>query len=72
LAERVGIVGSRGLQCGGGRSLGFVGDTVGRLGGWARVWKGGAGGDEVWFWEACDGLDVRIAGSGFGVIAGRV
>ena len=72
LAERMGTDGSRGLQCGGGRSLGFVGDTVGRLGGWARVWKGGAGGGEVWVLEACDGLGVRIAGSGFGVIAGRV
>jgi len=71
LAARVGTVGSRGLQCGGGRSLGFVGDTVGRLGGWARVWKGGAGGGEVWVLEACDGLGVRTAGSGFGLLLGR-
>lgn len=43
-----------------------------RLGGWARVWKGGAEGGEEWVLEACDGLGVRIAGSEFGVIAGRI
>jgi hypothetical protein len=46
--------------------VGVVGDGVGRLGGWAvggwaRVWKGGAGGGEVWLLEGCDGLGVRIA-----------
>ena len=50
----------------------FVGVVGILLGGWARVWKGGAGGGEVWVLEACDGLGVRIAGSWFGVIVGRV
>lgn len=35
--------------------------AVGRLGGWARVWKGGAGGGEIWVLEGCDGLGVRTA-----------